>query len=70
MCTEPLTMTPVLEIAPKPPKNDRGTESTKAQGQDTTKNTRARVIQLAKSSFGSTNGTKASNTAQPTTIGV
>ena len=38
-------MMPTLDKAPKPPKNDKGTDSTKAQGQETTKNTNARVIQ-------------------------
>ena len=66
----PFTITPILLIAPMPPKKDRGTERTSAHGQDTTKNTRALSIQSEKLALGTTTGTKAKRQAETTTIGV
>ena len=68
--TVPLIITPVLEMAPIPPKNDKGTDKTRAQGQDTTRNTSARVPQSAQEAPSINKGTRASSAAQKTTIGV
>ena len=53
-----------------PPKNDRGTEITSAQGHDTTRKVRPRSTQSAQSPPNSSGGTMASTAATPTTMGV
>ena len=54
-----------------PAKKLKGTDITKAQGQETTKNVRAMSIHLEKFLSGvSSGGTIAKNTASPTTSGV
>src|SRR5574344_34111 len=63
-------MTPILLIAPIPPKNERGTDKTRAQGHDTTKNTRALSIQSENKAPSITIGVKAKRQAAPTTKGV
>ncbi len=52
-----------------PPKNESGTEMTRAQGHDTTKNVRPRRIQSDQPPTNS-GGTSASTAASPTTMGV
>ena len=53
-----------------PPKKLRGTETTNAQGQDTTRKISARRIHSLHSPWNSSGGTSASSTAPMTTQGV
>ena len=66
----PLIRIPLRDAPPIPPKNDSGTETTRAQGQETIRNIRARFIHSLHSPLKSRGGTSASRTAAATTQGV
>jgi hypothetical protein len=62
---------PFLEAPPMPPKKLKGMDTTNAQGQDTTRNTRALFIHSAKVAPGTTRGgITAREAAANTTKGV
>lgn len=60
----------VLEAAPMPPKNDKGMETTRAQGQEMTRNTKARLSHSAQEAWKRRGGTMPSARAAMTTAGV
>ena len=64
-----VSRTPIREAAPMPPKNERGTLMTRAQGHDTTRNTSAHWT-LAESDNPARGEITAISTAKPTTMGV
>ena len=70
MYLEPLTSTPILELAPMPAKKDRGMEMTRAQGQEATRNTRERPTYMESSPMPSSGGRKASAAAAKMMKGV
>ena len=61
---------PRREAQPIPPKNERGTDITKAQGQELTKNASARSIHSEKFPKLKRGGITANRTARITTTGV
>lgn len=61
---------PCLEAAPIPPKKPRGIDTTKAQGQDTTRNIKARYSHSLKLNPVKNGGIIASASAKKTTAGV
>ena len=67
---EPLARMPFREAPPIPPKKERGTEMTSAQGQETTRNISAWWTQGPKGSRRMSGGRKASSAAPMTTAGV
>lgn len=70
MKLEPFTRIPLRDAPPIPPKKDKGTEMTSAQGQEITKNSNARNTHFPKSKEPETSGgTTASTTAPMTTAG-
>ena len=70
----PFMRIPSLDAPPIPPKKDRGTDTTSAQGHDTTRNTQALVSQIFQTSQSpipmNNGGTTARITAAITTAGV
>ena len=65
---------PFLEAPPIAPKNDKGTEITRAQGQDITKKVKARINQSGRAAkypvLENRGGKNARTTAASTTAGV
>ena len=61
---------PRREALPMPPKNDKGTLMTSAQGHDTTRKISPRCTQSDQFWPSTSGGTTASSTAMPTTAGV
>ena len=61
---------PSREAPPMPPKKERGTEMTRAQGQETTRKLSARVMESVQEMAVNRGGRNASATAASTTAGV
>ncbi len=66
----PLTSTPFLEADPIPAKKERGTEITRAHGQDATKKTSERIIHVSNGCCKIKGGRKATAIAHRIIMGV